>query len=264
MVGFANDARLYRAALGSVAALVVDDHAATLGDVEGVVLELRRRYPHLPFVLCVVGATASTTAQLAFRAHALHLRGVIVDGTQLAASLRIAFSARGDLGADVVEWLQLRGLKMQPSLAHLVGCVFRDVPAHKRCDQLLRATQYSDRTARAQCRKAGVVTPSAWFQLARAIHAVLRLQHGCGSSVLRVALALGYHDQSGLIRQMDHLFGLRPAMTRDLLGWEWLLERWVGRRMSSSSGRAIRTSLIPLPSVPGTAFLADSATAPCR
>ena len=70
-------------------------------------------------------------------------------------------------------------------------------------------------------------TPSRWYQAARALHTVLRIQSEPRTSLLRIAHELGYADHSALSQLVYRSFRVRPGTIRGTLGWEWLMHRWL-------------------------------------
>jgi AraC-like DNA-binding protein len=51
-------------------------------------------------------------------------------------------------------------------------------------------------------------------------------------------MELGYSDHSALSHQLRRLFGMSASQVRGLLGWEWLLDRW----LASNAGAALAAS----------------------
>ena len=224
-----NDLRLAHPAIGTLLTLSPRHDALRDGSLERAVGALRAHYPAVPLVLCVERASPDQAMAIGLRAQRLRFRAVLIATDPSYRTLRPLLTAPPDLGAEVVEWLGLRGTRLLPQLANFVREAFRQAGKGECLTALLRDSRCPARTARAQCRKLGAVSPGQWFQLARATQAALQLQRDPGKALLRVALELGYHDQSGLIHQLERHFGFRPTAVRQLLGWECLLDRWVER-----------------------------------
>jgi hypothetical protein len=74
----------------------------------------------------------------------------------------------------------------------------------------------------------GPPSQSRWHQLGKPLRAAMALQRHPERTVSRVAITLGYHDGSSLSRQLNGVFGRRPAFVRSRLGWRWLVEDWWG------------------------------------
>lgn len=216
-------------ALGALLVVSLGDHTLREASAERGVADLRSRFPAFPLILSVGRVTPHEAMELGVRARMLHFRAVLIETPPSRQALCDALTDPTDLGADVLEWFALRRVRLQPQLASFVGAVFQNARGVEGLTALLSGSGCPDRTVRAQCRKVGAVSPGHWFQLARATHAALSLERERAKSLLNLALDLGYHDQSGLIHQLDRLFGLRPSEIRPLLGWECLLDRWFGR-----------------------------------
>src|SRR5690606_16863514 len=75
-------------------------------------------------------------------------------------------------------------------------------------------------------RKRGLPSPSRWFQVARALHAALRIQARPDASMTAIALEMGFADHSALAHLLRRCLGVQAGMIRGTLGWEWLLQRW--------------------------------------
>lgn len=69
-----------------------------------------------------------------------------------------------------------------------------------------------------------------WLAFARLLHVVCELQES-GSTIQRVACKFGYPDPYTLSNQMLHTLGVRPTQARGILGWEWVVLRWVHRHL---------------------------------
>ena len=65
--------------------------------------------------------------------------------------------------------------------------------------------------------------------MAHATRAALRMQAEPAAPLLALAVECGYSDHSSLSRQCLRLFGVRPGRIRGMLGWEWLMDRWLKR-----------------------------------
>lgn len=193
------------------------------------ILCLRQRFPAVPLVLRLRQRFDVRTAHLIQRATQLHVRGVIIEGEPLPDTLRACLTAPVDLPGDVVDWLTLRLPRLSPHVAELCRVIFRHAPHEAQLEVLLRHAGESSRTARSRLRKLALPAPAHWHQVARAVHAALRLQRCPSESLFELAMQLGYSDHSALSHQLQRLFGMRSSQVRRLLGWEWLLESWIVR-----------------------------------
>ena len=211
---------------GSVLALHVSSRYVDWQTCSEAVSGLRHRLPAVPVVLSL-GPDIADALYLAGQAARASVRAVVSGNAPLGESLRRPLTSTGNLGPDVVEWLSLFGLRLSPTLNHLVTRIFTDAPCYSEIGPLLQSIGAADSSTRFRFRKKGLPPPSRWLQAARALHAALRIQLEPGMSILAHACALGYADHSALCHQMKRAFGTTPAAVRETLGWEWLLERWV-------------------------------------
>jgi AraC-like DNA-binding protein len=211
---------------GSVLALHITARNVDWTDCSEMVRGLRRRLPAVPIVLSL-GPDISDGLFLAGRAARSSIRAVVAGNAPLGESLRRPLTDTQTLGPDVVEWLSLFGLRLSPTLSHLVCQIFTDAPRYSEVGALLQSIGAAESSTRFRFRKKGLPAPSRWLQAARGIHAAMRIQLEPEKSILAHACALGYADHSALCHQMKRVFGTTPASVRATLGWEWLLERWV-------------------------------------
>ena len=197
----------------------------------------RQRFPAAPIVLRIPALTPATI-RLAQRAARLRVRAVVGTGEPLAEALRPLLTAPDDLGDDVVEWVELRrGRPLSPAVATLLRHIVSGGSSGTQLSELLGPLGESERTARHRLRSRGLPPPSAWHQLARALHAALRVQAEPEARLSLLALDLGFSDHSGFSRQLTRAFGVTPPGVRGTLGWEWLVERWVRLHCRDSSGK---------------------------
>lgn len=213
--------------LGSVLVVRVHDAARDAPFVERCVPQLRARYPAAPVVLHFVKVSAANAVHLARRSAFLFVRAILVDDEPFEPTLRRIITCPADLATDLVEWLPLCGVRVSPDCMPLVREVVRRATAHRSVRDLLHEIGESEHNVRKRLHGRGLPAPSSWFAAARAIQAALRLQSDAAHTLLDVALELGYSDHSTLSRQMVRLFGLRPGVVRELLGWEPLTYRWL-------------------------------------
>jgi AraC-like DNA-binding protein len=211
---------------GSVLALHITARNINWTECSETVRGLRRRLPAVPIVLSLA-PDLPDGLYLAGQAARSSIRAVVAGNAPLGESLRRPLTNTQTLGPDVVEWLSLFGLRLTPTLNHLIGHIFTDAPQHREVSSLLHGIGAAESSTRFRFRKKGLPAPSRWLQAARGLHAALRIQLESEKSILAHACALGYADHSALCHQMKRLFGTTPAAVRETLGWEWLLERWV-------------------------------------
>jgi AraC-like DNA-binding protein len=166
---------------------------------------------------------------LARRAAFLHVRAVVLDAEPLADTLRRIIPRPVDLAAEILDWLPLRDVVLPPACVPIIREILRRALAHASIADLLRELGESEHAMRKRLRACALPAPVAWWALARALCAALRLQSLPRKSLSDIALTCGYSEHSTLSRQMIRLFDLRPSAVRELLGWEPLADRWLAR-----------------------------------
>ena len=222
---------------GTLAVVDVAGASVDWTQLEGDLRALRLRFPCCPIVLQLDPALDDLLFVVA-RASRLPVRAVLMRGAALPPVLRRYMTQPACLADDVLEWLQMRGIRMSPALAYLVWQIFARAPFHPDLSGLCREIGVVESSARFRFHKKSLPAPSRWLQAARALHAALRLQAEPERPLLRLALELGYSDHSALSHQIHRTFGVRAGAIRDTLGWEWLLERWLTTaRETSRRGR---------------------------
>ncbi len=190
------------------------------------VRQLRGRLPAASVVLVLPGGSPGDLL-LSARASRGGVRAVLVDDGPLLESLRTALTCPDSLADDVVEWLYLRRLRLSPMVASLLREIFTHASVAPDLTTLLSRVGMAESSARFRLHKRLLPTPSRWFQAARALHAVLRIQARPRTPLLQIALEFGYADHSALSPLVHRAFRLRPGAVRGTLGWEWLMHRWV-------------------------------------
>jgi len=216
------------------------------GDLHPLIQELRQRLPAAPLVL-----TADATAhQLLWsgRAYRAGVRAVLLDGQAMQPLLRSALTCPDSLADDVVDWLMMRRVRLTPTIASLLREIFLRAREAPDLTTLLAEAKLAESSARFRLHKRLLPTPSRWFQVARAVHTVLRLQAEPDKPLLRIAHDFGYADHSALSQLVYRAFGIRPGAIRGTLGWEWLMYRWLRRLPEAASLRPATVTRPTLPS----------------
>jgi methylphosphotriester-DNA--protein-cysteine methyltransferase len=222
---------------GSVAGIRVSS-ASEWPRLEPAVRQLRIRLPAAPVVLLFAGESAGDLF-LSARAARGGVRAILHEGDRLQEGLRTALTCRDSLADDVVEWLALRRLRLSPMVASLLREIFARAAASPDLSTLLAQVGMAESSARFRLHKRLLPTPSRWFQAARALHSVMRVQAEPNRSLLRIAHEFGYADHSALSQLVHRSFRVRPGAVRGTLGWEWLMHRWICSIPEMS--RAVRT-----------------------
>jgi len=158
---------------------------------------------------------------------ALRTRALLPIGrlTSISALRKLLADSPRHLSTTVVKYLTWRGLvpsALYSDIATLFACA-RDA---RSVSKLAQRLYVSRRTLGRRFAERGVPVPSHWLQFARLIHAVVLLQ-ATPIQVARTATQLGYPDGFTLSNQMRRLFGVRPTVVRQHLGWEWVVESWI-------------------------------------
>ncbi len=218
---------------GSVLAIHVNARSVDWAACSEVIRTLRHRLPGVPVVLSL-GPEITDGLFLAAQAARASVRAVVAGNAPLGEALRRPLTSLETIGPDVAEWLTLFGLRLSPTLNHLIAQIFADAPRFTEIGALLQQVGAAESSTRFRFRKKGLPAPSRWLQAARALHAAVRIQVEPEKSILSHACALGYADHSALCHQMKRVFRTTPASVRETLGWEWLLERWVREEVLTS------------------------------
>ena len=214
--------------LGSVLAIELPGHDGW-ADVATLAPRLRARFPASPVVLRVRGASGVDRGEAARLAAPLHIRAVLGDDAPPRETLQAVLTDPASLTHELEDWLTVRGVAPPPMLRSLIVDIFRQAPSYPRLHGLLQALGRPERTVRNWFQREGLPGPGAWLAAAHAVYAALRLQRERQTSLLTIAVECGYSDHSSLSRQAVRLFGARPGEIRQTLGWEGLLDRWLGR-----------------------------------
>ena len=198
-------------------------------EVATLVPRLRATHPAAPVVLRVGRPAEAGDAEWERRATELRIRAVVYEGERLATRLRALLTRPIDLADELTEWLPLRMPGISPAIVALVGDIVQRAPQFAEVGALLASVGRAERTIRTWFRRAGVPGPGKWLAVAHALRAARRLQSEDHPPLLALAVECGYSDHSSLSRQSLRLFGIRPGAIRRTLGWEWLVDRWLGR-----------------------------------
>ena len=194
--------------------------------LQPLIVALRAQLPAASVVL-VIAEGSPADLLLSARATRAGVRAILLEHEPLADGLRRALTCRDTLADDVVDWLVLRRLRLTPMISSLIREIFQHAPTTPDLSTLLGRIGMAESSARFRLHKRLLPTPSRWFQAARALHTVLRIQAEPRTSLLRIALELGYADHSALSQLVYRSFRVRPGAIRGTLGWEWLMHRWL-------------------------------------
>ena len=132
-----------------------------------------------------------------------------------------------DLAPALTEYVQQRGLHLDPDILHLVQRTIALGEGTCTVNEFVRAVSMSRSALDCTFRKHGLPAPSRWLQFSRLLRAVIRLQQE-DRSVNSMAYELGYSEASNLSLQLHRITGLRPGGAR-LLPWTAVVDAWLER-----------------------------------
>lgn len=191
---------------------------------------IRHLFPNTATILHVGSETGPAVRHLTGRATKLHVRAVLADGEPIYDTIRPILTEPVDLAGDVIEWLSVKGLQLPPRLRYLITQILCHATDEPNVSSLLRSIHEPETGTRRLFHLKGVPPPHCWFQVARALQAAIVIQSG-SRRLLDISLSLGYHDHSALNQRISRTFRLKCGDIRNTLGWEWLMDRWVGLEM---------------------------------
>lgn len=216
---------------GAVVALRVSADPHEISSLPAAVHTVRRRFWLAPTVLWLAEGSPPDLLHQAYSSISLGVRAVLFGDALPADVLRPACTRPISLGSSVLEWLDLRGVRIPPVLVHLLGQVVQQAPLYAELRKLLGDMCVPESSLRLRCQRVGLPAPRHWHQMGRALHAALAVQAETGTPLARLALDLGYADHSALSQLCRRNFALRPGELRGTLGWEWLMERWCRQKI---------------------------------
>jgi len=150
----------------------------------------------------------------------------------VSALRAVLYAPPASIGVSLGNYLAGRGVLPDDDTRAWVCRIFDLAPEVRSVTRLSSMLCMSRRTLGRHFAEAGLPVPSHWLQFARLLHAVFQLQRN-GTSVFHVASKLGYPDGFTLSNQMKRILDLRPSEVRGVLGWEWVVERWLRREKRS-------------------------------
>ena len=191
--------------------------------------DLSRRRPDCP-VGVFLAMEPEDVVLTATRLAPLRFRAVVSVGPAMESVLRDVLTDPSTLASDVVDWLEQRSIRLNPNQANLLERILAEAADHADLTTLLGHCVIPSSSARFRLRKRGLPSPTQWFQLARALHAALRLQARPDVPLATLARQLGFVDHSALAHLLRRTLGVTSNEIRGTLGWEWLLHRWFTSR----------------------------------
>ncbi|HET7321035.1 MAG TPA: helix-turn-helix domain-containing protein [Longimicrobiaceae bacterium] len=239
---------------GTVLGFLITRSVPDLRVLQRELYAVRARFPFAPIML-LLRLPMEETLYVGSRASMLGVRASVGEGQPIHAVVRRSLSDSTALAQQVVEWLDLRGVRLSPAVRQLLQNIFLGAAEHREIGAVLREVGTPESTARFQLHKRRLPAPGRWHQAARALLATLRMQAEPDRPLLSLAYELGYADHSALSQLVNRTFGLRPGRARTILGWEWLMDRWLQRTgtetrdafVTGAAARAGSTHRLPTP-----------------
>src|SRR5690606_35691852 len=156
--------------------------------LRATVRDLAQRVPACPEAI-LLQMDAEAAALTAARLAPSGFRAVVPAGAEMRSDLRDALTDPVTLARDVIAWLELQSIRLNPNQLHLLGKIFGSAPEHPEVSRLLEHFRFPQSSARFRLRKRSLPSPSRWFQVARARHAALRIRARPEASVTATPLA---------------------------------------------------------------------------
>lgn len=198
--------------------------------LQGLVRELRSRFPGCPVALWIAGGTPEWVIDQVRDATAANVRAILGGASADPALLRQQLTHPEGLSAFVLRWASDAGY-LPPGMVHHEVRELLDAPPNVRTLQRLVAErQQAARTWRKRLQQLGLPTPHAWLGLAHSLHVAFFVQRNSTEPLQRLAEQLGMGTVAHFSQQFRRVFGLCPSDVRDLLGAEPLLYRWFQAR----------------------------------
>jgi AraC-like DNA-binding protein len=145
----------------------------------------------------------------------------------LAPTIRTAIAGLPrNLPQAVSDYLWRHRIVTSARIRSEVRRIFELAPRTSTVNRLCRDLFMSRRTLGRHFDSFGLPVPSHWLQFARLLNVVLRSQSE-RTAVFKIAMSAGYPDGFTLSNQARRMTGFRPSEIRKLIGFEWLLERWL-------------------------------------
>src|SRR5690606_29076770 len=155
---------------GSIVGVHISHPGIDAAAVGEIVRDLTLRWQGCPVVV-FLEMSAEEAILVAARLSAAEARAVVGVGPDMPTILRDVLTDPTRLGSAVVDWLQLRQIRLNPNQADLLEKVFASAPEHGELTSLLEHYRIPQSSARFRLRKRGLPSPNRWFQVARAVHA---------------------------------------------------------------------------------------------
>lgn len=131
---------------------------------------------------------------------------------------------------SILGWVQARHpVRITAGATFLITAILESAPEHVTLGSLLDAHGIVHGTARFWVGKKMLPPPSAWFFMARGLHAAREIRRRAGEPLLAIAFDLGYADHTAICNLLRRQLGARPRDIRASEGWEPLVTAWWAR-----------------------------------
>lgn len=220
---------------GAVLALRVRCPEEAYAALPHVVPPLRIQFPNVSLVLLSECSSGVDLLHLNGRATRLRVRATLTPEAPLDATLRRILPHPAMLHEDVVETLQLLGVRIPHAHRAAVERILEQAWQRGGIASPQCADKRSDDAMTTRFRKQHLPPVRMWRRLGRTLHTALRVQDRCNHSLAVLARQLGYSDDKSLSNQFHEMFGVRPGTVRHALGWEWLVSEWVKLHVSAEA-----------------------------
>lgn len=157
----------------------------------------------------------------------LRVRAVCSRRDAVRSIARQQLTSRSGLGENMIEWLTLRGLEFTPAAAFTVREIFDRAPEFHVVHDLFKVLGVSASVIDPHLREQGFPVSGLWLNVARALHASLYLQANTDQALPKLVGDLGYTEVASLNVFLLRSFQLRAREIQPMLGWEWLMDRWL-------------------------------------
>lgn len=145
---------------------------------------------------------------------------------QLPMLLDAARAASRSVVSQLIIRLRLLGREMTPFLETATRALFGSVSS-SRADDWAAQIRLAPRTLRRRLGEAGAPPPHRWVELDHVIHATLILQRDRHTLVPEALDEAGFTSPKVGRGTFKRVAGMPAREARSLIGWHWIIERWV-------------------------------------
>jgi AraC-like DNA-binding protein len=203
--------------------------------------KLRQRFPAVPMLVRIPRSAGSGTFRLAVDLCRFGCHPVLHDTGPLAPALRDSLTNQTELASRLCDWLQHTSIVTCPEVLAFIRAVTEAACERRSVEDAARVVRQEPRRVRARCARLGLPSPVRWRTLARLLHDLATIQRSPHLSCARHAYELGYGDQQAMCHIFRARLGCTPSEVKELLGWEWIVCRWLAihRFVANRRGAAL-------------------------